>query len=308
MTPLRLAVVGLGVIARYYLRAIERAPGVRLAAVCDVRDEALAPFRGRVACHGDHRTLLRDEPLDALVVTVPNDVHASVCGDAVRAGVAVCVEKPLATTLADGQALVAAARASGATLFTAFHRRYNSGVRELLDATASAAAIRSLTVRYLERIEDHVGDDRWYLDPARCGGGCVADNGPNAFDLAATFVGELELCGAAIERDAMGTDRRANIALRGATGAAARVLLDWSFDGECKDVRIELADGAVHTVDMLAGYPEFKSSLRHEYDGILDDFCRTLRAPRPPAADPGLAALRLVDEVYRRELAGKARA
>ncbi|MEU6117033.1 Gfo/Idh/MocA family oxidoreductase [Streptomyces sp. NPDC047117] len=306
MRTRRIGVIGLGAISRYYLAAIDRLPGWTLAAVCDPRQEALAPHRGRVACHTGHRALLAEPGLDAVVVAVPNHAHAGICADALRAGLPVCVEKPLALHAAEGRELAALARARAAPLFTAFHRRYNDGVRLLRrDLAAARAPIASVRVRYLERIEEHIAGDTWYLDPRRCGGGCVADNGPNAFDLVRLFLGDVEVDGAEVTRDARGTDRQAVVALRAAGGATATVELDWSYPGETKDIEVRLADGTVHRTDMLAGHTGFKASLWHEYEGILDGFA----AAGPPAhggADDGLAALELVAAVYRTEQAVRA--
>lgn len=304
MRPRRIGVIGLGVISRCYLAGIDRIPSLRLAAVCDTDEAALRPFHDRVPCHLDHHQLLARTDLDAVVVTVPNDAHATVSRDALEAGLAVCLEKPLATRLADGEALVDCARRAGVCLFTAFHRRYNSAVQTL--TRRRSAPIESLTVRYLERIEDHIGQDRWYLDPVRCGGGCVADNGPNAYDLARLFLGELRVIDADIDRDAHGIDRQARVELRAASGATARVELDWSYAGERKDVEVVLADGSVHRADMLrdypgfTGFPGFKDSLWHEYLGILRDFEHAL-SDGGHRVDGGLPALALVDATYRVE-------
>ncbi|POX38908.1 gfo/Idh/MocA family oxidoreductase [Streptomyces sp. Ru73] len=305
MTPRRVGVIGLGAISRYYLAAIGRLPGWELAAVCDARQEALAPHRGRVPCHSEHRALLAQPGLDAVVVAVPNHAHAAICGDALAAGLPVCVEKPLALHPAEGRELTALARARATPLFTAFHRRYNDGVRRLRhDLAAARAPVAAVRVRYLERIEEHIAGDTWYLDPRRCGGGCVADNGPNAFDLVRLLLGDVEVGGAEITRDARGTDRQAVIGLRAAGGATATVELDWSYPGETKDIEVRLADGTVHRADMLAGHPGFKASLWHEYAGILDAFA----AARPGEAgtDDGLAALDLVAASYRAEQAATA--
>nr|WP_042191107.1 Gfo/Idh/MocA family oxidoreductase [Kibdelosporangium sp. MJ126-NF4]CEL19847.1 oxidoreductase domain protein [Kibdelosporangium sp. MJ126-NF4]CTQ97071.1 oxidoreductase domain protein [Kibdelosporangium sp. MJ126-NF4] len=290
---IRVGVVGLGVIARYYLAAIERSPVVTLAAVCDRDPAALADRHVPVYC--DHREMLAAAGLDAVIVTTPNDVHAAVCRDAIDAGLPVCVEKPLATTLADGEDLVARAARRDVALFTAFHRRYNSNVLALRDRLAHAAPIESLTVRYLERIEEHVGHDRWYLDTERCGGGCVADNGPNALDLVRLFLGPVSLRETRIARDASGVDRQAVLRLDRAT-----VRLDWSYPGEVKDVEVTLADGQVLCADMLSGCQEFKGSLWHEYNGVLREFTDAVRTGGS-WLDGGFAALSLVDEAYRRE-------
>lgn len=304
MKPLRLGIVGLGAISRFYVDALEHLPSLRLGAVCDVDDAALARFRGQVPRYRSHHDMLRGSDIDAVVVTVPNDAHATVCRDALEAGLPVCVEKPLATRLADAEELGRCAQTYGIPLFTAFHRRYNSAVRRLARRLPHGR-IESMTVRYLERIEDHVGPDRWYLDPARCGGGCVADNGPNAFDLARLFLGDVYVSDAAIERDVRGIDRQARIALRSTFGATATVELDWSYDGERKDVEIRLMDGSAHVGDMLHGHPGFKGSLAHEYVGVLGDFARGVSGGGQ-RRDGGLPALGLVEAAYRCERRGPA--
>ncbi|WHT22853.1 Gfo/Idh/MocA family oxidoreductase [Crossiella sp. CA-258035] len=298
---MRIGVIGLGVISRFYLAALAEVDGVELAAVCDHDPETLAPHRGRVSCHTSHLDLIDRPGLDAVVVTVPNDAHVPVCRDALAAGLPVCVEKPLATTLADGRALAEQARAAGLPLYTAFHRRHNAAARALLDRLPALPPVVALRVRYLERIEDHVGRDRWYLDPERCGGGCVADNGPNAFDLVRQFLGPVQLTAADIRRDETGVDRQALLRLRSASGVPAEVELDWSYPGEVKDVSVTLADGQVRHADLLAGHSEFKGSLWHEYLGVVREFAGLVRTGGDPA--DGLAALALVDAAYQAELA-----
>lgn len=297
MAPWRLGLVGLGTISRYYLAGIERLPTFRLAAVCDVDVGRLAPFRHELPCYGTHQEMIRDAALDAVIVAVPNDLHASVCSDALCAGLPVCVEKPLATDLTAGRGLVAQARHRGLPLLTAFHRRHNGAVVRLRRDLAGKPPIRSLRVRYLERIEEHAGDNHWYLDPARCGGGCVADNGPNAFDLTRLLLGEVKVIDACIERDARGIDRRAVVNLRAESGSTAHVQLDWSYDGECKELEVERVDGTIHLADMLHGHSGFKGSLWHEYIGVLDQLDRVLTRGRPED-DGGLPALKLVTSTY----------
>jgi predicted dehydrogenase len=156
-------------------------------------------------------------------------------------------------------------------------------------------------VRYLERIEEHLGGEDWYLDPARCGGGCVSDNGPNALDLVRLLLGELAVTGCEIHRDDSGVDRQAMIRLRGRTGTTASVELDWSYPGERKDIEVELAGGEVLHADMLAGHTGFKASLWHEYEAILTEFAALVRTggPAGPGAHGGLTALELVEAAYR---------
>ncbi|MEU5362356.1 Gfo/Idh/MocA family oxidoreductase [Streptomyces sp. NPDC005925] len=297
--PLRLGVIGLGAISPYYLAAVERLPRWELSAVCDTRLPALQRYEGRAARFRDHRALLERARPDAVVVAVPNHAHLPVCRDALAAGVAVCVEKPLALTAAEGRLLVDEARRHDVPLMTAFHRRYNMAVRALALRTAGRE-IRTVRVRYLERIEEHLGGEDWYLDPARCGGGCVADNGPNALDLVRLLLGDVTVTDCATHIDDTGLDRRAAIRLHSLTGATATVDLDWSYPGERKDVEVELADGKVLRADMLAGHFGFKASLWHEYEAVLREFAAVVGrcVPAGPGAHGGLAAAELVEAAY----------
>lgn len=296
MKALRVGVVGLGVISRFHLAALTASSDWNLVAVCDLDPEKVAvPALGTIG-YTDHVRMLAEADLDAVVVTAPNDAHGRICADAIAAGVAVCVEKPLALDLREGEVLSALARERGVPLFTAFHRRYNSEFATLRERLREDA-VTEVTVRYLERIEEHAGADTWYLDPARCGGGCVADNGPNAFDLVEALLGRAEVSGARVVCDEAGVDRWADISLTvGST--RARVLLDWSHQGERKDVRVRTADGRVWTADMLADRPAFKESLWHEYEGVAADFARRVRAGRVEDG-AGTSALRLVGQAYR---------
>lgn len=294
---LRVAMLGLGVISRYYAAAIGELPALELAAACDRNSERLSPYeRSGVACDRDWRATLDRGDVDAVLVNLPNDMHAEVCVAALGAGKHVCCEKPLALTEADAAAIDAAAREHGRTLFTAFHRRYNRNLRSLTERLGGRPVARA-RARYHERIEEHAGDDGWYLDPARCGGGCLADNGPNAFDTLRHVVGPLEVTGARFERDGRGVDLRANVELRSAAGVPATVELDWAYDGELKDVTVDTEDGERLEANMLAGFPEFKSSLFHEYEGVLGDFAGRV-ASGTRGDEDGVAAARLVERAY----------
>lgn len=298
----RLGVVGLGAISGYYLAAAAHSEHWRLAAVCDARQERLQPHLGRVPTWTDAKAMLAEAALDGVVVAVPNDAHHEVVEAALAARVPVCVEKPLALDVDQGRRLVDSAGRGGVPLFTAFHRRYNDAVVALRRQLLDAPPVRSLRVRYLERIEDHLGGETWYLDPRRCGGGCVADNGPNAFDLVRQLVGDVDVVRAKIGRDELGMDRYASIALRARQGAHVAVELDWSHPGETKDIEVMLADGRMLRADMLADHPGFKASLRHEYEAILADFATACADPQPTRrTDGGLACLELVASVYARE-------
>jgi L-arabinose 1-dehydrogenase len=297
---MRLAVVGLGAIAPFFLNAIEGDPQLTLGAVCDRDEVKLDAWRTRgIATFTSHHDLLDAGLIDAVVITLPNDLHATVACDVLERGIAVCCEKPLTITVAEAEQVVSTARRSGAVLFTAFHRRYNRHLLDLAERLpADHGQIARVVARYHENIEEHTGGDRWYLDPARCGGGCVIDNGPNALDSVRHLLGDLTLVDATIGDVRSGTEFYAELDVVSANGVPAKVELDWALPaGEIKNIVVELHDGTRLAADLLSGYEGFKSSLVHEYSGILTAF-RDAVKEGPDYHDPGIQLVSLVADAY----------
>lgn len=310
VSPLRVGLVGYGAIGRFYSRAVDLRPDLTLTAICDLDpDRVPEALRQRVPVFTHTKDFLSSGLVDAILVNIPNDQHFAVCHAALTAKVHVCCEKPLALNSQDADALEALAQAEDLVLLTSFHRRYNNRYLELLDTYKDWETIRSVTVYYCEKIEEHCGVDSWYLDPARCGGGCVADNGPNALDALMALVGPVELTGAAIEADERGLDIRARLDLT-AGAVKAQVILDWGYaDGELKGIVVTDASGHTVVIDYLQGFPGFKQSLAHEYEGVLDDFTGRISGSHsrrdsgcaPGGSEPlGAAVVRLVEEAYGR--------
>ena len=135
--PFRAAVVGVGHLGRHHARLLARLPDVELAGVIDIdapRAAAVAEELGTRAAAGIEE-LAAD--LDGVAVAVPTAAHADVALPLLRAGIAVLVEKPITTSVAEADALVAAAAASGATLAVGHTERYNPAVttaQELVSA------------------------------------------------------------------------------------------------------------------------------------------------------------------------------
>jgi predicted dehydrogenase len=114
---LRLATIGTGPRGQYLMKELNRIGGVEWVAVCDVysarRDQAATIAGGPVKTYGDHRRLLEENQLDAVIVATPDHWHGPITVDALRAGLDVYVEKPMVHHPRDGQAIVRAARAGG---------------------------------------------------------------------------------------------------------------------------------------------------------------------------------------------------
>ena len=296
---IRIGIVGMGAISRHYLNAFQKQSGLELVAVCDRDERQLeSPRKSGLQVVEDFHALLRLQEMDAVVICLPNDMHYRACKAAILAGKHVCCEKPLAFTVAEAEELVDLARQHRRTLLTSLHRRYNANVLAAKD-TVGNRKVTHIDAHYLEKIEDHSGIDTWYLDAARCGGGCIADNGPNVFDTLSLFISNLEVVECHIEEKRAGVDVRARIRLQGDGSVTADATLDCTYDnGERKDLDIRLEDGQKIHADMLAGFTAFKSSLNHEYEAILSDF-KTRITEHHFAGNEGVRAVQLVDAAYR---------
>ena len=131
MKRLRVGVVGVGHLGQHHARILSAMPGVELVAVADARVEqaqAVAAKCGTVAL-GDYRPLL--ELVDAVTIAVPTCLHRQIGGAFLEKGIATLVEKPMASSLAESEELVAQARASRAVLQVGHIERFNPALRAL---------------------------------------------------------------------------------------------------------------------------------------------------------------------------------
>jgi predicted dehydrogenase len=291
-------VIGVGGVSRFYLEAIRACPTLELAAVCDIDERRVEPFArsGEAKAYTDSAELFADEAVEAVVLDTPVGTHIPLAHAALEAGLHVCCEKPLAMSRRDAQVLLDVASTAGRTLFTAFHRRYNRN----LPAPESLAGRRLAGVEacYYEKIEEHSDDAGWYTSTAAEGGGCIVDNGPNAYDAVRHLFGDMSLGEVDVTRSTQGVDLQATVSGTVRDGAEAVIRLDWAFDGERKDLRAQWADGSETYVDFLGGFGGFKSSLAHEYEALLDDFQTHVRAGR--SDDGGFAAAAWLEDVLER--------
>ncbi len=126
--PLRIAVIGVGHLGRHHARILSSLPGVTLVAVVDrnrPRAEEIAAANGARALT-DYRELFGE--VDAVTIAVPTELHAEIGTQCLAAGVPALVEKPLARSLAEADALIAASASGGATLAVGHTERFNPAV------------------------------------------------------------------------------------------------------------------------------------------------------------------------------------
>jgi predicted dehydrogenase len=193
--PLRLAIIGCGLIGKKRAAALAGLPDARLVAVCDLdagRAGALAALYPGTEALTDAARLFARADVDAVVIATLNSVLAPLALAAVRAGKHVLVEKPGALNAAELRGVQAAAAKTGARVRIGYNHRYHHALlkaREIVDSGA-LGPLMFLRGRYGHGGRD--GYDReWRADPKLSGGGELIDQGVHLIDLAGWFLGDF---------------------------------------------------------------------------------------------------------------------
>lgn len=180
MSALNIGIIGCGMIAPAYLRGCALFPdAVNVTACADIDEDRATQFAQR---HGLRALtvadLMRDDAIDMVLnLTIPV-AHAEVNLAAIAAGKHIYSEKPLATTLSDGQAIIHAAEQAGVRVGCAPDTFLGGGgqtVRHLIDTDAIGRPLAA-TAFMLSR-----GPEPWHSNPFfyyQPGGGPVMDMGP----------------------------------------------------------------------------------------------------------------------------------
>ena len=132
---IRCGIVGYGPVFNWghmHGRWLQAVPEMELAAICD-RDADCAAKAARdfpgVAVRRDLAEMLARDGLDLVTIVTPHNTHARLAVECLQAGKHVVVEKPMCVTIAEADAMVAAARQAGRTLAVYHNRRHDGNVR-----------------------------------------------------------------------------------------------------------------------------------------------------------------------------------
>ncbi len=209
--------------------ALSAEAGRATASAADLRiasDRAYADFHAMARAEA-----ARPDGIEAVAIVTPNHLHVPVAIAFLDAGIDVICDKPLSATLAEARALVAKVRDAERVFVVTYNNTGHAMVRQAREMVQAGVlgAIRLVQVEYAqgwltEPIE--AGGHKqasWRLDPAQSGiGGCIADIGTHAFNLAAYVTGLAveEVC-AELTRFVPGRrlDDNAAVLLRYADGA-----------------------------------------------------------------------------------------
>lgn len=192
----RTGIVGLGKVAQTHAGALKAIPESDFVAVCSRSATRAAEFAARygVFAYDDLETMIRDAGVQAVVICTPHPFHAAPTITAARAGAHVLVEKPLAVTLRDCDAMLAAAAEANVKLGVVTQRRLYEPVQRMyaaIQAGKIGAPALGEVVMLSWRDEAYYASDPWRGTWAGEGGGVLANQAPHQIDLLQWFMGPV---------------------------------------------------------------------------------------------------------------------
>jgi predicted dehydrogenase len=190
MKPIRTAIFGTGFMGRVHLEAVRRLEYVEAAAIAGRNLEAARRLGAGFSISTfatDYRDLLRDPSIDAVHICTPNAQHFSMAQDALQAGKHVICEKPLATSVEQGEELVSLAARQGVRNCVCHNLRFYPMVQQMRRMCEDGDLGEILIVQgtYSQDWLLYDTDWNWRVD-SKAGGPsrCMADIGSHWFDMA----------------------------------------------------------------------------------------------------------------------------
>jgi predicted dehydrogenase len=190
---IRMAVIGCGA-GRFHARSYAAMDDVELVALAGLDEDRcreIAAQNNIPHIYRDTAELLARPDIDGVSIAVPNHLHAPMTIAALEAGKHVLVEKPLATSVAEGEAMAQAAARTGRVLMVVFNYRFRND-SQLLKRYVEAGNLGEIyfvRAGWLRNQGIPAGAAGWFTDKSRSGGGCLIDLGVHMLDLSLWAIG-----------------------------------------------------------------------------------------------------------------------
>ncbi len=335
MSKIRVAVIGCGSISKHrHIPEYAANENVELVAFCDLVEARAVEYAEK---HGgkaytSYQELLEKEKPDAVSVNLPNALHAEVSIAAANAGAHVLVEKPMATTVAEGEAMIEAAERNKVFLMVGHNQRLmppHIKAKEILDSGVLGKVISFRTSFGHPGPEAWSIDGResWFFDKPRAIMGAMGDLGVHKSDLIRHLlndeVAEVAAFIGTIHKEDTEVDDNATCLLRMKSGAIGTLVASWTYyKGEdnstvfwCENgvlkigtdpddqVIMELRDGTVER--HKAG--EIATNEKQTTSGIIDAFVDAIVTGTRPSisGEEGLKSLQVILAAFESQASGQ---
>jgi predicted dehydrogenase len=186
------AIIGLGVISKTHIAAIESLEGARLIAACDTDPAKASLLPAGAAFYTDYEELFRREKPDVVHLCLPHFLHYPAAKKAAEAGFNIFAEKPLAMNGAEAAEYVKLEKACGVKICLCLQNRLNATsetLRKLLQSGeyGGVRGIRGSVAWYRSKAYYQAGPWRGIM--AQAGGGCMINQAIHTMDLMQYFAG-----------------------------------------------------------------------------------------------------------------------
>lgn len=327
---MKIAFAGTGYINKVHARAASNC-GADLAAVANHRAKSMAEFAEAFNIprrYADVASMLKKEDIEALIVGTPNYLHAPQTIAALKAGVHVMVEKPMALNARQAEQMCEAAERSGARLMVAHCWRFDEDVKWLKKRSPKLGRIIR-TKGY--GVHAHWGPSGWFTQRRFAGGGALADMGIHALDTARFLLGDPRPVSVYAR---IGThygqydvDDTGVILVEWDTGAVSCIESGWwqphtdgpeaatqlygtKGFGQLFPTRLEIGNKKKQRVDVIASglaFPRAEHCPQSLYDAQMAYFIECIRRKKTPVpgAAEGLTNMKVVDAAYRSGRTGR---
>jgi predicted dehydrogenase len=191
MTPLRIAVLGAGLIGKRHIQSILAAPHAgTLVAVADPVADASAFSLGGAAWFTDTTEMLDRVRPEAVILATPNALHSEQGKVCCERGIHFLVEKPVTATLGEAAELVRAVDGSGVKTLVGHHRRYLAAIQDAKRRITSGelGELVAASVVWATRKPDRYFDTAWRT---QAGGGPLLINAIHEIDMLRHLCGEI---------------------------------------------------------------------------------------------------------------------
>lgn len=190
MSKLRSAVIGLGGVSVVHINSLD-AIGVPITALCDINPSMKnrdCPF------FTDYEKMLEHGGFDVLHICLPHHLHAPVAIAALKRGIHVLCEKPMATTIQDAKNMIAAADKSDAVLEIIFQNRFNpstQAIKNIINSRELGRIIGGWLQVTWHRTHDYYASSPWRGTWQESGGGVLINQAIHTFDLMNYLVSDV---------------------------------------------------------------------------------------------------------------------
>jgi UDP-N-acetyl-2-amino-2-deoxyglucuronate dehydrogenase len=197
MRKIRTAIVGCGKVGHLHAAALKNLPESDFVAVCARSSEKANAFAEKygVAAFTDVAEMIAKAKVEAICLCTPHPQHAAPTITAAKLGVHVLVEKPLASSLADCDAMLAAARENKTIISTVCQRRFYppcQRIHQAIQAGKLGKPILGTASIFGWRDEAYYKSDPWRGSWQHEGGGVLVNQSPHQLDLLIWYLGEIE--------------------------------------------------------------------------------------------------------------------